>query len=244
MDMGMESTVPGQPVTVCAAGASLGGELALPPGASGVVVFPHGSGVSRKPQESLAARTLSEAGLGVLILDLLTPPERDLDARIAAFRFDLPLLTQRLAGVTDWLTNEPATRGRPLGYFGVSIAGAAALAAAAERTDAVSGIVLLDGRTDLAHESLNRVRAATLLLVGGTDVALSELTRKHLINLGAAKKLQFVEIPSTANVFEEPAALQEALRLALGWFNSHFSEAAGSRRRKRQEAGGMEEKKP
>ncbi len=214
-------TGPGQPVSLKAAGTELAGNLAVRPGGRGLVVFPHARGVKRNGSEIFVAEMLHEAGLGVLLVDLLTPAESDLDARTATFRFNLALLAQRLTGVADWLEKEPTAGGLPFGYFAVSVGGAAVLAATAERSKAVRAVVLLDGRPDLAENYLARVLAPTLLLVTGNDARLCDLNRTHLAHLGAADK-QFVQIASTGDVLEEPTALDEALRLALEWFIAHF----------------------
>ncbi len=149
-------------------GEALAGDLHVPPQPRGIVVFAHGSGSSRfSPRNQFVADVLRQAGLGTLLMDLLTPEEEQEDLRTAALRFDIGLLARRLVGAVDWLRGDPRTSSLPVGTFGASTGAAAALIAAAERPDAVAAVVSRGGRPDLAGEALARVAAPTLLIVGG-----------------------------------------------------------------------------
>src|SRR3979490_2730829 len=149
---------------------TLEGNLSLPEGAGGVVLFAHGSGSSRhSPRNRHVARMLNEANLGTLLIDLLTPEEEAVDSRTALLRFDIGLLTQRLIGATDWLTEHPDTRHLRIGYFGASTGAGAVLVAAAERPDVVGAVVSRGGRPDLAGRALAQVRAPPPPLRGGND---------------------------------------------------------------------------
>jgi putative phosphoribosyl transferase len=213
-----------RPVRVGAGAAILEGDLRLPPDARGVVLFAHGSGSSRhSPRNRHVAALLNEAKLATLLLDLLTPAEEAIDARTATLRFDIGLLADRLIGATDWLTEQPATRELRIGYFGASTGAAAALVAAAERPGVVGAVVSRGGRPDLAGPPLARVRAPTLLIVGGQDVPVIELNRRALAALRCEKQL--VIIPGATHLFEEPGALEQVARLAREWFERYLVQA-------------------
>jgi putative phosphoribosyl transferase len=185
------------------------------------VLFAHGSGSSRhSARNRYVARVLNEAKLATLLIDLLTVHEEVIDARTAHLRFDIDLLTERLVDATDWLTQFPDTKDLPIGYFGASTGAAAALAAAVLRPDAVGAIVSRGGRPDLAATALARVRAPTLLIVGGEDGQVIELNRRALAQLRCEKQLTIV--PGATHLFEEPGALDEVARLARNWFERHL----------------------
>ena len=166
------------------------------------------------------ARVLNEAKLGTLLIDLLTPEEEAIDQRTAHLRFDIRLLAGRLVSATDWLTQNVDTRHLSIGYFGASTGAAASLVAAAERPEVVHAVVSRGGRPDLAGAALPRVRAPTLLIVGGDDVQVIELNRAALALLRCEKQL--VIIPGASHLFEEPGALDEVARLAREWFRQHL----------------------
>jgi putative phosphoribosyl transferase len=208
-------------VRVAAGQVTLEGNLSLPERARGIVLFAHGSGSSRhSPRNRYVARVLNEAKLATLLVDLLTPDEEAVDLRTAHLRFDIGLLAGRLVGVTDWLTQYPDTRELRIGYFGASTGAAAALVAAAQHPDAVGAIVSRGGRPDLAGPALARVRAPTLLIVGGNDFEVVELNRRALAPLRCEKRLEIV--PGATHLFEEPGALEEVARLAREWFERHL----------------------
>jgi putative phosphoribosyl transferase len=210
-----------QAVHVPAGEVSLDGDLDLPHGARGIVLFAHGSGSSRlSPRNRHVARLLNEAGLATLLVDLLTPEEEAFDARTARLRFDIDLLAERLVEVTDWLGDRAETRGLRRGYFGASTGAAAALVAAAARPQVVHALVSRGGRPDLAGPALPLVRAPTLLIVGGEDVAVIELNRRALAQLRTEADLAIV--PGATHLFEEAGALDEVARLARQWFERHL----------------------
>ena len=204
-------------VTVPAGGVSLEGDLGLPRDARGLVLFAHGSGSSRhSPRNRFVASVLREQGLATLLIDLLTAEEESEDRRTARLRFDIGLLAERLVGATDWLSRQAETHRLPLGYFGASTGGGAALVAAAERPDAARAVVSRGGRPDLAGSALERVRAPTLLIVGGQDYEVLELNRRSLERIRTEKELAVV--PGATHLFEEPGALERVAALARDWF--------------------------
>jgi putative phosphoribosyl transferase len=208
-------------VRVAAGRVALEGNLSLPGAARGVVLFAHGSGSSRhSPRNRHVARLLNEAKLATLLIDLLTPEEEALDLRTAHLRFDIDLLAERLIAATDWLTENPDTRELRVGYFGASTGAGAALVAAAERADIVGAVVSRGGRPDMAGPALSRVRAPTLLIVGGEDFPVIELNQEALAQLRCEKRL--VIVPGATHLFEEPGALDEVARLAREWFERHL----------------------
>jgi dienelactone hydrolase len=187
------------------------------------VVFAHGSGSSRhSPRNAHVARCLQECGLGTLLFDLLTTQEERDDAESGAYRFDVQLLAARLVAATEWLAARPGTPPE-LGYFGASTGAAAALIAAAELPHAVRAVVSRGGRPDLAGEALSRVRAATLLIVGGEDTVVLDLNEQALRNLRCEKELAVV--PGATHLFEEPGALDTVAHRAARWFTQHLGAA-------------------
>jgi len=208
-------------VRLSAGPVELEGNLGAPSGARGIVLFAHGSGSSRhSPRNRYVARVLREAGLATLLIDLLTPEEGEMDLRTAHLRFDIELLAGRLVGATDWLKENPGTRDLRVGYFGASTGAGAALVAAAGRPRDVGAIVSRGGRPDLAGEALSRVRAPTLLIVGGDDVPVIGMNEEAMARMSAEKRLEIV--PGATHLFEEPGALEEVARLAAGWFVRHL----------------------
>jgi pimeloyl-ACP methyl ester carboxylesterase len=164
---------------------------------------------------------LNEAKLATLLIDLLTPQEEAIDQHTAQLRFDIGLLASRLIGATGWLVEYSGTRHLPIGYFGASTGAAAALVAAAESPDVVGAVVSRGGRPDLAGSALARVRAPTLLIVGGNDVQVIELNRAALDQLRCEKQL--VIVSGATHLFEEPGALDEVARLAREWIEYHLT---------------------
>ena len=215
-------------VRVQAGEVFLDGNLVIPPDAGGIVLFAHGSGSSRhSPRNRYVAGALNAAGLATLLVDLLTPEEEAIDQRTAHLRFDIGLLARRLVDATDWLARHPATQDLAIGYFGASTGGGAALVAAAERPDAVGAVVSRGGRPDLAGPALPRVRAPTLLIVGGNDVPVIEMNRAALEQLRAEKRLEIV--PGATHLFEEPGALEHVARLAADWFRGYLTPPSRTR---------------
>jgi putative phosphoribosyl transferase len=209
-------------VRVAASGVTLEGNLALPSGATGVVLFAHGSGSGRQsPRNRFVAQHLNDAGLATLLIDLLTEAEEDAERYTRHLRFDIGLLSRRLVGATDWLVSEPKTTSLPVGYFGASTGGGAALVAAAERPECVAAVVSRGGRPDLAGEAMTLVRAPTLLIVGSHDEPVIELNEWALQRLGSKeKRLEIVR--GASHLFEEPGTLEEVARLAGDWFGRHL----------------------
>jgi dienelactone hydrolase len=207
--------------------ARLEGDLVLPEAAGGIVLFAHGSGSSRhSPRNRQVAAELNEAGLGTLLVDLLTPAEERLDLVTAEHRFDIDLLARRLVGAIDWIRRGPAASLR-IGLFGASTGAAAALVAAAARPEDVGAVVSRGGRPDLAGPALPYVRAPTLLIVGGADPVVLDLNKQAFELLQAEKQL--VVIPGATHLFEEPGALEEVARLAADWFTQHLRSEHGAR---------------
>ena len=205
---------------------SLEGMLELPGNAAGVVLFAHGSGSSRlSPRNNYVARVLREAGLGTLLIDLLTQDE-DTDY---ATRFDIPLLTRRLLAATRWLQSEPSTLSLAIGYFGASTGAAAALQAAAEEGEKITAVVSRGGRPDLAgEEALNRVAAPTLLIVGGFDDVVIGLNQEAHRSLRCEKEL--IVIPGATHLFEEPGTLEQVAWHAANWFGKFMPRSGAESR--------------
>lgn len=210
-----------QLVYVPTGGVTLEGSLAVPANARGVVLFAHGSGSSRhSTRNRYVARELQAAGLGTLLIDLLTSEEESVDLLTRHLRFDIDMLADRLVGAIDWLDEQPATRGLGIGLFGASTGGGAALVAAADRPGQVGAVVSRGGRPDLAGPALPNVRAPTLLIVGGLDGPVIEMNEEAKAQMHTMVELEIV--PGATHLFEEPGKLEEVARLARDWFLRHL----------------------
>lgn len=204
---------------------SLEGDLALPSDPAGLVVFAHGSNSSRHSvRNQLVARLLRDAGMGTLLFDLLTPGEEAVDRQTEHLRFDIGLLSHRLSGAAEWCRKNEDARGLPLGFFGASTGGAAALMAAAEPLSAVRSVVLRGGRPDLAGATLKNVRAPTLLIVGGEDDWVLQRNIEAYGQLTCEKELKIV--PGASHLFEEPGALEQVAGHAAAWFGRTLAKGA------------------
>jgi dienelactone hydrolase len=212
-------------VRIPAGGAQLDGTLSVPRGARGVVLFAHGSGSSRfSPRNRYVAGELQAAGFATLLLDLLTPAEEQVDEVTRRHRFDIPLLARRLVHAVDWLAGAADTRELPVGCFGASTGAAAALIAAADRPRQVRAVVSRGGRPDLAGPALQRVRAPTLLIVGGHDapvIVMNQDAMRRMLNARAHLHI----VPGATHLFEERGALEQVAALACGWFAKELAPA-------------------
>jgi putative phosphoribosyl transferase len=228
----MKLTEPNE-VSVKVPGAVLQGELSIPESAHGLVVFAQGSGSDKQcPRNRRVARSLRQAGLGTLLLELMTPQEERLDAHTRHLRFDAPLLARRLQGALEWLAQHPETSALPVGLFGASTGAAVALLAAAERPDLVWAVVSKGGRPELAGPRLARVRAPTLLVVGALDQGILELNQEALLTLGCLAR-ELVTVPGATHLFEEAGTLEEVSRQAARWFRFHLWSSLQERQRAR-----------
>jgi putative phosphoribosyl transferase len=205
-------------VHIPAGQATVEGMLVIPEGAVGLVLFAHGSGSSRhSPRNNFVAGELRAAGVGTLLMDLLTPEED----RDYSRRFDIGLLTQRLLDAARWVVEQDATKSLPLGFFGASTGAAAALEAAAALGDATRAVVSRGGRPDLASaQALAKVTAPTLLLVGGYDDGVIDLNQHAFDQLRCEKEM--VIVPGATHLFEEPGTLEAVAMRAAGWFAEHL----------------------
>ncbi len=200
----------------------LEGELHIPPGARGIVLFAHGSGSSRhSPRNQFVAHTLQEAGLATLLFDLLTREEEREDSFTGNLRFDIDLLADRLIDATNAMEADEETCHLRVGFFGSSTGGAAALAAAAELGSEVGAVVSRGGRPDLAGHALRRVTCPTLLLVGGEDTLVIQLNEQAMLDMRCQKELRL--IPGATHLFEEAGTLDLVAHQAADWFNEHLS---------------------
>lgn len=223
----MSTSTPVLPVQVPIAdgGGALDGDLAVPEGARAVVAFAHGSGSSRhSPRNRAVAETLQQAGFATLLVDLLTPEEEAVDLRTRELRFDLSLLAARLGDVLAWLPGEASlgpAGAAPVGLFGASTGGGAALIAAAHHPERVGAVVSRGGRPDLAGKALRQVRCPVLLLVGGRDEPVLELNEQAAAELEAPTELRVIS--GATHLFTEPNTLDEVARQAADWFRRHLS---------------------
>jgi putative phosphoribosyl transferase len=208
-------------VDVPAGRVTVQGGLTIPPQATAVVLFAHGSGSGRySPRNRYVASVLHDASFATLLIDLLTPEEEEIDLRTRELRFDIGLLAERLVGATEWLHELPDTGDLRVGYFGASTGAGAALVAAAAVPDRVGAVVSRGGRPDLAGDALEKVRAPTLLIVGGDDVPVMGMNRAAMKQLTCETRLEIIE--GASHLFEEPGALERVAELARDWFVAHM----------------------
>ncbi len=202
--------------------AAIEGNLTIPPNTTAVVTFAHGSGSSRfSPRNQYVAKTFNDNGFATLLIDLLTSQEEETDMSTAEYRFNINLLAERLIAATEWLKLDPSTQNMAFGYFGASTGAAAALIAAAKLADDIKAVVSRGGRPDLAADYLGKVRAPTLLLVGGDDAEVIELNQQALNLMSAEKKL--IVIPGATHLFEEPGKLDEVAEFSVDWFKRYLT---------------------
>jgi putative phosphoribosyl transferase len=201
--------------------AVLSGNLNIPENANALVLFAHGSGSSRhSPRNQFVARTLNDVGLATLLFDLLTQEEEAIDTQTRELRFNIHLLAERLVHATKWAKQQEETRDLRIGYFGSSTGGAAALVAAVELPQDIGAVVSRGGRPDLAGEALPKVKAPTLLIVGGNDDIVIELNEQARDRMRCEVKLEIV--PGATHLFEEAGALEQVAKLANDWFLLHL----------------------
>lgn len=223
MRNGEERRVEERPVRIPFHGIALEADLALPANAKAVVLFAHGSGSSRFSRRNQAvARKLQDAGFATLLLDLLTADEEKAEARTGHFRFDIEMLSLRLAAATNWLVAERDLYGLPVGYFGASTGAAAAIVAAGMLPQVVGAVVSRGGRPDLAGSALEELRSPTLLIVGGFDTVVMNLNHEALRRLRCIGRLEI--IPRAGHLFEESGALEKVSDLARQWFAEYLVE--------------------
>ncbi len=204
-------------VRIPSGGVVLSGDLAIPPDATGIVVFAHGSGSSRKSvRNRYVAGVIQAAGVATLLFDLLTREEEIEEMYTRHLRFDIDLLAGRLLGVIEWLATLAETKNLRVGLFGASTGGGAALVAAARAPDAIAAVVSRGGRPDLAGDSLAEVRAPVLLIVGGNDDVVIGLNESAAAQMTCECELEIV--PGATHLFEEPGTLEEVARLAAEFF--------------------------
>jgi dienelactone hydrolase len=207
-----------EPIRVPADGHELAADLGQPPRPRGVVAFAHGSGSSRhSPRNRYVADELQRSGYATLLLDLLTAEEDRVDRRTGALRFDIPLLSTRLRAAVDWLAADERTSALPIATFGASTGAAAALVAAADRSEQVRVVVSRGGRPDLAGGALARVKAPTLLVVGGEDREVGRLNELAAARLQGPAKV--IVVPGASHLFEEPGALDAVVGHVIGWLD-------------------------
>ena len=213
-------------VRIPAGRAMLDGNLTLVDQKKALVLFAHGSGSSRhSTRNQFVARTLNEAGLATLLFDLLTPEEESVDLYTREHRFNIGLLAERLVHATKWAKQQKQTADLRIGYFGSSTGGGAALVAAAELPDEVGPVVSRGGRPDLAGDALPKVKAPTLLIVGGEDHVVIELNEQARAQMKCECKIEIV--PGATHLFEEPGALEHVAKLASDWFLLHAAGTVG-----------------
>lgn len=200
---------------------ALEGELHVPAGAQGVVIFAHGSGSSRhSPRNQFVAQVIREAGMGTLLLDLLTRREVEADVFTQDLSCDVEMLAGRLVAVAHWLSSQPETEGLPLGYFGASSGGGAVLVAAARLGGKIAAVVSRGGRPDLASKALLYVESPTLFIVGSQDDVVLDLNEKALDCMSCEKELRVVT--GATHLFEEPGKLEQAAQISADWFCRHM----------------------
>jgi putative phosphoribosyl transferase len=210
-----------EPVRIHMGSVALNADLHVPECATGLVVFAHGSGSGRFSGRNRAvAHAFETSRFATLLLDLLTSEEESVDQRTRQYRFDIDRLGRRVAGACDWAQSRVEVRDLPLALFGASTGAAAALIAAAERPQPTRAVISRGGRPDLASEALPRVKAPTLLIVGGRDEPVIDMNREAMRQMRTEVELTIV--PGASHLFEEHGALDQVSRLAIDWCRRHL----------------------
>lgn len=220
---GVNMTLVPREVRIPAGDAWLYGDLVLPPGFEGLVLFAHGSGSGRhSARNRQVAQHLQQAGIATLLFDLLTAQEEQTDLHTREHRFDIALLTRRMQEATAWAAAQAELQHATLGYFGASTGSAAALLAAARLGKQIAAVVSRGGRPDLAGPvALAAITAPTLLIVGAADHQVIELNEQAHAQLRCKKSLALV--PGATHLFEEAGALEQVAQLAGAWFITHLT---------------------
>lgn len=217
-------------VAITHGGSTLLADFTLPPSPTGVVIFAHGSGSRRhSPRNRYVARRLEHAGMATLLLDLLTLGEEHVNKTSRHYRYDIPLLAERIVSATDWVSSQPDVRGLPIGYFGSNTGAAAAMVASTYRPRLIKAIVSRGGRPDLAGSSLTSLWTPTRLIVGSLDQTVLAVNREYGRKICGTHDLQIV--PGAGHLFEEPGTLDVVANLASDWYTrylgAHAAEALG-----------------
>jgi putative phosphoribosyl transferase len=220
----MRGVAAGESIVIPVIGGRIAADLRMPERAIGLVIFAHGSGSRFSSRNRAVAEFLEARRCGTLLLDLLTREEEAIDVHTREFRFDIDRLGQRVILASDWAQQRPDLKGLPIGSFGASTGAAAALIGAAERPAVTRAVVSRGGRPDLAGRALPRVKAPTLLIVGGDDEPVIEMNRDAMRQMSAAVELEIV--PRASHLFEEPGTLEQVMELAAAWFERHFAEVS------------------
>lgn len=214
----MTHTIQERSVIIKTDGATICGDLRMPPDACGIILFAHGSGSGRNsPRNRYVAERLNDKKLATLLIDLFTEEEEQIDERTQRLRFDIGLLTDRLSGATDWLKTDSELRGFPVGYFGASTGAAAALSASVRHPSAVKAVVSRGGRVDMAKTILSRVTAPTLLVVGELDDLVIGRNQEAMESMSG--EVHFEIVIGATHLFEEAGKLDEVAALAANWFD-------------------------
>ncbi|MHB8584324.1 MAG: alpha/beta fold hydrolase [Thermoplasmatota archaeon] len=212
-------------VAIPADGGDIRALVTVPSGPLGVVIFVHGSGSGRRsPRNRFVAKALEEAHFATVLVDLLTVPESAEDERKGTHRFDIGLLSSRVATAIDWVARDSPTSGLPVGLVGASTGAAAAIRAAAARTELVRAVVLRGGRVDLAEAEIPMVRAPMLFIVGQNDPQVMDMNQEALRKV--RDDGQLVVIPGATHLFEEPGALEQVADVTREFFASHLPQEA------------------
>jgi dienelactone hydrolase len=222
----MKTLAQAQIVRIPAGGTTLNADLVVPVDARGIILFAHGSGRSRhSPRNQFVAR-VQQNDFGTLLMDLLTAEEERVDNQTRELRFDIDLLAKRLIAVVDWTAAQASLKKLPIGIFGASTGAAAALVAAADRPELVKAVVSQGGRPDLAKGALLRVKAPTMLIVGGHDDAVLVLNEQARSRMPGEVTIKVV--PRATHLFEEPGALAQVADYAAAWFWASLKTVASS----------------
>ena len=217
----MHGIAAGESIVIPVAEGRIAADLRVPARAGGLIIFAHGSGSSRFSSRNRAvAESLEAIGFGTLLLDLLTPEEEAVDVHTREYRFDIDRLGRRMVLATDWARSREDLRRLPIGSFGASTGAAAALIGAAERPAETRAVVSRGGRPDLAGRVLPKVKAPTLLIVGGDDMPVIDMNREAMRQMSAPVELEI--IPGATHLFEEPGTLEQVMSLAATWFRRHL----------------------
>ena len=207
------------------------GNLVIPDYPIGIVIFAHGSGSSRKStRNELVSQKLNESRIGTLLFDLLTKDEQDSDTRLDNIisevpggtfnKFNISLLTHRLAIATRWLIDFLKDSNLKLAFFASSTGAAAALTCATKFQ--ISSIIIRSGRSDLTNTDLSKLESSCLFIVGGKEKTIIKINKKTIKQLGNSVEKELLIVPNASHLFEEEGAMETVANLSTEWLKEHF----------------------
>jgi dienelactone hydrolase len=204
-------------VNISSADTVLNGKLLIPDNSRALVIFVDDSGSSLQDPRNLAvAKVLQQEGFATLLFDLMTPEERSDRGE----KLDIHFIAERIRAARKWAEGNPQTEHLNVGIFAYNTGVASAVLMAADPENRINAIVSLSGRPDLVLNSLEKLQAPMLLIVGGADNAVVTFNQKALPAFHAESALRVLQ--DSGHGFENSDKLMEVAYLSRDWFVKHI----------------------